>query len=216
MESPTNEHRQVPLSTSQLDFPPHLDWLDPPEELNAARHIQHLLGLLWLLVDDWYASALDVFVSCDVPAIARPDRRQAARWKQVAARDAAVTVYHVASTIGSIRGGFRDCPTLRSRVDHATIRDAAGAFDRRFPQGRKARHANTHFADFLRSYQEAERHKPRNGPDNRGVLIGNRLLTSLECEATTAELSLAALEQLRIIKHQIFGAFDGATVDRAK
>lgn len=76
------------------------------------------------------------------------------RWQTIAARDGAMTIYHLGALIDGTRSSFKECPTFREKVDHTPLRDAAKKLVEDFPLYIKMRHAIGHRGE-LHSTREA-------------------------------------------------------------
>ena len=138
-----------------------------PAEQKAGHHIaQAVVALDSYLQEFHYAlklfDAIDAEMAKLAPASAlrsMPQAEQTAwgdkmmtylRWKQIAARDAAMTIYHIGRAISAIRTkNLPLCPTLGALTDHAALREADRRFERAFPHYELIRHAIGHAAEIM-------------------------------------------------------------------
>src|SRR5829696_6885478 len=96
------------------DWGPHINWLEPPEEREHAQHFSTQLHMLRMYVIA-FSRAVHLIDHCEnllksLPSI--PDRQKVFDWTAIAARDAAMTIYHFRSTLYSVQN-FKHCPTLQ-------------------------------------------------------------------------------------------------------
>ena len=143
-----------------------------PAEQKAGHHIaQAVVALNSYLEEFHYAlklfDAIDAEMAKLAPASAlrsMPQAEQTAwgdkmmtylRWKQIAARDAAMTIYHIGRAISAIRTkNLPLCPTLGALTDHAALREADRRFERAFPHYELIRHAIGHAAEIMATRQK--------------------------------------------------------------
>jgi hypothetical protein len=65
-------------------------------------------------------------------------------WRQIAARDGALQIYHIGAVIGKFREHLRSSPTLQSLLDRQKLRNATKLFESYFPNYRLIRDSIGH------------------------------------------------------------------------
>lgn len=133
----------------------------PENEMQSAWHVWGNLRSLTGYAED-VASAVALFEYS--LANSRQIRRRSlfSNWAFCAARDGAMSLYHYSQSLRSVRGGFKNCPTLRAKVDHKALRDAEKAFKDGFPAAEQLRHAIAHSAELADSLEKRELNSVRN------------------------------------------------------
>lgn len=74
-------------------------------------------------------------------------------WRLIAAREAAMAVYHFSCTLESIASGVHRCPSLKSRMKHRPFQMARKIFNKIFPHADSMRHAISHAAELAATVQ---------------------------------------------------------------
>jgi hypothetical protein len=203
-------------------FPPMIPWPQLPEsEREAARHISeqiHHLGFYVTLFQQGlqlvqYASRLraqllDTAMSGDNWG-ANDLRFQAANWKSIAARDAAMNIYHFQSILRSLRDQTKDSPWVRARVETKVLEEAYDAFKIMFPSWKEMRHVIGHTADMMFSPAEKKKHYPENGPVFVSMYDGDgdRLTMTRGKQAVYVDMTPETLNGLTTIKEAVWRAF---------
>jgi hypothetical protein len=147
-------------------------------------------------------------------------QRTCAAWMRIAARDSAMTIYHVKHTLDAINGQRKNCPTLFSHVDRARHKKAGKVFEKSFRDLFGARHAVAHSAENSRP-EDRKKHSalgPFDGPlvgiarlFISDTLFGRRLTATINGEIVISELSTASLGRLAEVRELLFAAFRPAS-----
>ena len=130
----------------------------PLEERESADFISVLLAeLVSYSYDFWAALNLFDYASTKLPGVQDMDIEQKqlfTRWLLIAAKDGAMTIYHFGETLDLIRGGLKDCPTLRELTHIDDLKSADKDFDKLFPNYVRLRHAIAHEAVVAKTPRE--------------------------------------------------------------
>ena len=196
---------------------PHINWLEPAEERDFARHISFSLTRAAALVSQFeHAVALNNHCG-DLRAEhyaangmhGSEVRRRYAEWQAIAARDAAFTIYHFQSTARSIRDQLAYAPTLKAKVDTKALEEAWLRIDRDFPFWKEMRDAVGHSADIQFSPAEIDKHRPASGPGMIGTLdkTGTRLISMRKKRIVYLDVTPETLETLKSVVIDVFLAF---------
>ncbi|MDX0478743.1 hypothetical protein GOC75_12265 [Sinorhizobium medicae] len=175
----------------------------PESERIYISHIEGELMSLGRYVGD-FGSAVSLFNFCNQFGL-----DVTSRWQFVAARDGAMSIYHVAKAIEGIRACFRDCPTYKEAVDHSKLREAAKELHVTFPGYDQLRHAIAHNAELRRNVEHASKNATQGPFEDFGVAIdagssvsignglnGNKFFTSIEGVMASYEISYGSLRAL--------------------
>lgn len=120
-----------------------------PEEQEEARIVEDHLGRLVRYAED-FSAALSLFNFCD-----RFDRSLTGNWSFVAARDGAMTIYHIGKTMELTRAALKRAPTLAGLALRDPLSEAGKKYRSSFPTFEKMRHAVSHSSEL---YQNKEKH----------------------------------------------------------
>ncbi len=195
----------------------------PPSEHRSIHVIASNLAEIDRFLDD-FESALALFDHCEIWIPGAKDNEIAFElcmsWRTIAARDGAMSIYHMGKIMDAIRGGFKDCPTFRSNVDTNALKAAIKRMEAEFPIYIKMRHAVSHRGE-LHSTPEKRQINSVSGsvnlpgikisPDSsnntlRG-LINRTLFDSFEGSVISYEISQEAFHELREIRNEFMQAF---------
>jgi hypothetical protein len=240
-----------------LDTIPFIDIASlPPDEHADAFHIRSLLTQIAMSANDFqhalalfdHASALEAHYQGMASQTLEPtdnieqfvarieawrhlrQAEQAPRaWKFIAARDAAMTVYHFSVALKAIRFGAKS--TLSAQVDHGLIRRSRRDFRMNFPNAERMRNAVAHSAELLKSRSDVERNtfrkqyvagaiSFRSGGMMSNVLNDRTLTFSFmpkglsEAQVVTLEISAQSVKSLCDVVILVFDAFRSVDVRR--
>lgn len=175
----------------------------PETERVHIAHIERELMSLSRYVDD-FGAAVSLFYFCRQFNI-----KVTAEWQFVAARDGAMSIYHVAKAIEGIRSCFRDCPVYKGAVDHSKLREAAKGLQATFPGYERLRHAIAHSAELRRNVEHASKNATQGPFEDFGIAVvagssitvnnglnGNTFFTSIEGIMASYEVTHASLRAL--------------------
>jgi hypothetical protein len=95
-------------------------------------------------------------------------------WLFMAARDASMIVYHIRSTLYSIKSNAEKCPSVLQRTDISTLDAAIAKLHSDFPVLIDLRHAVAHDADTSFSLEQRAKHEI-NTESFTGLLLGGNL-----------------------------------------
>lgn len=191
---------------------PHLNWLEPPEERESARHISTQLAMLGHFMGQ-FASADELIAHVETvvaygiqTGMPIEQRARVANWSIQAAHYAVLSVYHFRATIASIRANLRLCPKLKGQVDTAAIEHAFNSVDDVFPDWRELRDGVAHFADWIFSPEKLEANIAEGGFAH-GVMMGRALVFTYQGKRIHQTVSPVELSKLENIKREVYGAF---------
>jgi hypothetical protein len=143
-----------------------------------------------------------------------PTEESAFGWVFIAARDAAITVYHFCVSLDAIGAQVQFCPTVRSKFDFDALKTARKLFRSQFSAAEKIRHAVAHQAELLKSTAAMTRTRDgrSGGRSSTGILsignlLGRRYETTHDGEQISFEISKESLARLEGVVARVYGAF---------
>ena len=192
----------------------------PKSEQRASHYVNGLLSRLYSYVGQFEAAlSLFDFSNDQIEAVRTgpkanvPRTQELHRWKLMAARDSAMTVYHFGKTTGGIRRSLSKMPTLRSKVDETKLRNADKLLRKTFPDFEKFRHAISHAGDFGHDEDSYHRHGIRTA-FGRGMVsnhLRDRTLSfTIAGQLVRFEISRENLLALNSSKLSYYAAFKSA------
>jgi len=137
------------------------------------------------------------------------------KWKIIAARDGAITIYHVATLIRGIMQAVHNLPSLATDIDKALLRAANKSFRSDFPNFTKLRHAVAHGPELMETAADANKNMFKGQFKNsdfeldnpgRGLIdvISSRCYgTSIDGLFVTYDVSAETAQKLRKIQQTI-------------
>jgi hypothetical protein len=140
--------------------------------------------------------------------VPQKDPKLLTRWTLIAGRDGAMTIYHFAKVLESIRQfAFLDCPTFKSRIDHHQLRAAQKMFDKWFPDALRLRHAVAHSVELDKNLKSKARHS-RGILTIRNAYVGTRFVNTHEGKAYSYEMSAQTVSHLKQVQSTFYKPFD--------
>jgi hypothetical protein len=216
---PSTEHPDIVLSRL------------PVEEREAARHVKLLLDGLAVHVQH-FAAAVALYdhleellaqgalraTSLQAQREGKARRRNMLGWGGIAARDAAMTLYHFETTLDAIVKGIRKCPTLFARVGEARLRTFQPAFVKNFPAATAMRNAVGHSSDWGRTPESMAFHAYKVPYSDDGLEItsgiyllshqaGRKLIATIRGRLVFVEVTEEWLRGLIEIQRLVYDAF---------
>ncbi len=183
---------------------------DPPEEREGREHINLLITLACLHVYR-FSKAVSLIRHCE-PLVGPDFGVEPADWCGIAARDAAMSVYHFGETRRAISSSLGKCPSLNAQVDAEKLRAARKAFDREFPDAVQLRHAIGHLAEQLSTPQKMAKLKRAGEFLIWESQVGGSLsMASPKGRQVRLNVDEQTLDRLQTILVTICEAFDGAS-----
>lgn len=141
-------------------------------------------------------------------------------WQLIAARDGAMTIYHLSWMLKALRTSARKCPTLSSLVDWSEMRAAGEVFATSFPSWYELRQAVAHSAEIaIAGEANLEIHGP---VEIEGMSIGEGVTAILTWQDNLSdrtysgvrkgklfsyEISETTLGQLHLVGRHVYAAF---------
>ena len=201
----------------RLDRPPHIRsarLLD--DEAAEAAHLNLLLESLGHCTHT-FQDALSLLDHCRAildSASAKSDWDSyfgCVGWPLVAARDAAMTIYHFGILVSAIQTRIGLCPTLMPYFDRAMMKTARRRFNQHFSRSTRLRHAISHAAETLENPQQFKRHYGRLAPLSflflSDSLLDRSYTTMLDGETLSIDITTTTLQRLKEIEQSVFAAF---------
>lgn len=219
----------------------------PENEHNALAHVQLLLNFLSIFERRLLAS-ITLFGLCDeehasLDSVARADRAFGSMphhqliaalsdWREMAARDGAISIYHFGQTTEAINDNLPTCPSLNKHVNRDALKIAFKLFRARFPRYEMIRHVVGHAAEWAGTSGLRKRHSHKGqwkgGPAGEeltlanetgelqflGSLVGNKFYVSHDGKVYDYEVSPTTLEKMRSIRRAIYAAVVTDTIAR--
>ncbi|TWA83701.1 hypothetical protein FBZ85_101450 [Azospirillum brasilense] len=141
-------------------------------------------------------------------------------WSVIAAKDAAMTVYHAHYLISEICALLQACSDLRSIIDQSKLSEATEIFNNSFPKAKQIRNTVAHSAEILRDKQKnGFRGKTGNGWLKKAkgslvtivnTLMGRDLHMTRKGELLSLPVTQQSLTQIRLSIEAMFDAFEAA------
>lgn len=130
------------------DDAPRLDLSGVPEAeyRDASLLAFHLFSLASYAYQFWHSIRL--MDHCEGLDDKEEDVYPATAWTEMAARDAAFTVYHYRATLHAISHCMKNCPSIARLVDKRMLQRAIDRFGQDFPSAVEMRHAAAHVTCF--------------------------------------------------------------------
>jgi len=130
------------------------------------------------------------------------------QWKQMAARDAAFSVYHFQKTFESFREAILwKCPTLRKTIDISKLRFAWNLYQSWFKDAVHTRHAIGHSAEFYMTAQDRACHATHEDVFIESMMLNDELSLSSYGRFVSIEVSDRTVERLERIQTLILESF---------
>lgn len=149
-----------------------------PDEQEEVRIVEDHLQRLVSYAED-FSAALSLFNFCK-----QFDVRLTGDWAFVAARDGAMTIYHIGKTIELTRAALKRTPALSAMVSTDTLSEAGKKYRQTFPTFEKVRHAVSHSSELFRDKKHHEKNSFSGSyddgyirvEDSASVVISNGLM----------------------------------------
>jgi hypothetical protein len=194
-----------------------------PAENAEAGHIDWLLLLLDIYVRQ-FQTALDLFTHAE--ALIRKDLSSHTRfqgWLFIAARDAALTIYHFGHVLQATRGRIRRCPTLKPFYRAQSMRLAHKLYEANFGHIERIRHAIGHTGEMISTPENLKRMQG-GGQDRQPSLIishlsNRKFQTTHDGELFSFEIAdetLKMLERITGLAYEAFAPIEEAALARGR
>jgi hypothetical protein len=154
-------------------------------------HLDRLIGY----ADD-FSSALSLFNFC-----ALFHRQFTGEWSFVAARDGAMTIYHIGKTMELCRSALKRTPTISELADDEAIAAAGKSYRQAFPTFEKMRHAIAHSSELFRDVKNSKKNTFSGSLDDdffsiegpthvaiRNSLIGRKYTNTIDGKVVSYEI----------------------------
>lgn len=128
-------------------------------------------------------------------------------WREIAGRDAAMTVFHYDKTLRAVRGEMKNVPTIKSETDHARLRAADQSLRRSFPKLEDVRNAFAHRAETTVSLKEARTHAVGGRKLTFGHMEGRVYTVTFRGEDRKVSLTVEAATNLANVTREVYAAF---------
>jgi hypothetical protein len=193
----------------------------PPDEHEAVHHLQQLLFTLDEHAQNFQAAVAMFELAQRTPFVLNQQlthfvpeenqlnlfRQMQMRWRFIAARDGAMTIFHFGKTMEAIRSnGLRPCHTIRSMIQYQPLRTANKLFNNSFPHFEKLRHSIAHAAELSGKLKSINQHSVK-GFFMQNVLSGNIFSQTYEGKTFSYKLSQTSLQHLITVRDQVFSVF---------
>jgi hypothetical protein len=137
-------------------------------------------------------------------------------WQFMAARDAAMNIYHFRSTLASIITNIKKCHSMMKALSIQDLEAAASQLEADFPALVPMRHAVAHSADTSFSPQNRATHSfdliGVSGLTLSGVMSGRTMAYTHDGAEVSVTVTDAELAKLRAIVDRVYLTFDPLTV----
>lgn len=127
-------------------------------------------------------------------------------WKEIAVRDAILTVYHFGSALKAIDNNVGGIPSFDTQQSKEARWSALNEYGKRFPRHREIRDAVCHVADNTLTLEKVLGHVDRSGRANVGKLSGRTYRITKSRVHHSFELDQTALSALINIGNTIYRA----------
>lgn len=106
------------------------------------------------------------------------------QYRIIAAKEAALNIYHFGNSLDALRRQVYICPTTHSVVDAGKLKQAFSLFNRYFPHANNTRHAVAHAGEIWGSPAKAREHRQRETYVTAGGFTSGGFLTAMLFEKT--------------------------------
>jgi hypothetical protein len=186
------------------------------EEQHAAWLVQSNLSAFESHVRA-FGAALSLFDFC--LSSFRSGPADAGDWSFVAARDAAMSIYHAYTVLDGVRQTLAGCPRLNDMTDKRALRSAGQIFHTYFRSFEDMRDAVSHIGEKMKTPKKFAEHAFSGSIDSRAikadnvkrmtmsnVLDGRRFTNTWEGQVLTCEISQLSLSRLTEAKQHLWAA----------
>jgi hypothetical protein len=133
---------------------------------------------------------------------------QFVKWKQLAARDGAITLYNFAETKQVIDKQKAQCPTIFPHVDRKTLKRANVLFNKAFPGLADIRLSVAHAGKLAKSEEESARHRvPGSKVQITQMLADRRFSSSVNSKMASYDLTAESAAVLEAVTDEIYRAY---------
>lgn len=208
-----------------MDYP-SINWIAfPADEQEAARLLSTALVMLGFQVDK-FEHALMLADYCDQQRAgpeaeldhSAPDffgRMRAqmdetmrwANWIQVAARDAAISLYNFAEVKQSITGLIGQCKTIEPHINRQELGRGHALFERGFPTYAHIRFSVAHAGKPFASPEKLQKHAVPGMPMIIGTLMNRTLQSTVNGKHASFDLTQESVNILRDVTTAIYRGF---------
>ncbi|MHA1564413.1 MAG: hypothetical protein ACTSX7_03780 [Alphaproteobacteria bacterium] len=202
----------------EVPQPPHiLSSPAPEEEHTAIFRLNTTLGELRRYVMKLWA-AIGLFEFAEKEKGKHP---MIGDWRNIAARDGAMTLYHFSCVFARLRQSMKD--TLSVEYDVKALRNADREFLSKFPRVRGIRNSISHAGEHVETQAKFDKHAYTGSLDRGGLRIrneggakliisdtldANRFTETYKNEVVSYEVSYDSLEKLVDVLEIIYSAFN--------
>jgi hypothetical protein len=137
----------------------------------------------------------------------------AVAWRFIAARDAAMSVYHFSYVLELIRSAAKQSPSMTDVIDHKALKAERRAFLEIFPFAVRMRHAIAHHSDLFENERKSEQNSSKSGPNFVNCLMGNKYKCTIDGIAVECDISSYSAAALLAVTHRTFDAFEPLNFD---
>ena len=189
------------------DDAPRLDLSGVPEAeyRDASLLAFHLFSLASYTHQFWHSIRL--MDHCEGLDDGEEDGYPATAWTEMAARDAAFTVYHFRSTLHAISYCMNNCPSILPLVNSKMLQRAIDRFGKDFPHAVEVRHAAAHVADRMFKPAIVDKHCLENGGVYAGAVWHRALIFTNEKGIVGLDINDKSLDNLLALKRRVYAAF---------
>lgn len=195
---------------------PHINWVNPPEEREAARNLD--LQLLMLRHQETqFLSALELLYhvggtiafmkTSGLPEHELGERARVARWTNIAGTYAAISLSNFRDALFSIRHAVGQCPTRKVKVDTETLDVMPARFLEAFPNHKELRDGAVHFVDKIFSTEKIDANRATDAPFIHGAMDGDTLVFTVEGKHVGLDVTLETLEKIAALRREALECF---------
>lgn len=184
-------------------------WPSNATPINEVAAIKNLHAHLWGLyysVEAWQAGLILFETAKNPPASV--SRSIASRWRWIACNECVLELYHLLCRLEKIQSvQLRECPSVRTLVDVATLRAVRKRLDEYFPEIEDLRHATAHRG-------ENEAHPEEHAPDGQYALTRlheqDKYCAPYRGRLCTLDISSKSLQRISDVVSEFLQAFNVA------
>ncbi|MGP0093936.1 MAG: hypothetical protein ACLPKB_28935 [Xanthobacteraceae bacterium] len=197
----------------------------PRQEWESVSHLERVLDSLDYFVGSFRAAvALFDFSHAQVRHAIESQKeriiipKDIREWQFIAARDGAMSIYHIGKVLKEINPILNTCPTIRARTNHDLLRITRKKFLSLFPRFESIRHTSAHAAEYIADMTgkhaitgPVSHSIIRAGPGAKitiaGVLNDREFLSTFEGKLQSYEISDRTIAKLTKITQEFYSAF---------
>ena len=182
----------------------------PPTETAAGLSVWENMRGLFDYLDDFYSDCM--LMDMSIKTLLQPDSvwvsaYRAMSFQRLAARDGAMSLYHIGVALEHVRGQTATCKTWRELADTDALKEIEKDFKAKFPHFVRMRHAIGHQAELRKSPKKIEQHFSGEPIQKWANVSGTKFEMTRDGEILTVDVGNATLNFLVSLMERLLNAY---------